>query len=390
MIVRVDAFREPWGRRYWRQTVTIMRAIRAGRARTKVAPPQGRRVDGAALRKLVDEAAAEALLVHIPINRARWTDTGLRLSAGDKVTWLAWGFVYGIKPMGIGAGPPEVLRGRVAGGAAQVSPRDTLTFRAESSGHLELASLFPGEMREDGSIATDRIPYRAMRGSLAAVVIRWLPGTDPRKALEAAASRDGSGLCAAEAARLVNPPEPPAGWHHHPLLPPTEVYEPSNSGMSADVRQTVGIVRRPAEVPLTATLRLRWAWRIDALPSELPEDTALTHDYLSVALEFDDGKDLSWHWSCALPEGLAYRCPLDHWRRRETHIVVRSGSADLGKWVEEERLVLADHQAAIGGAPPARVVRAWLISVSFFQRGEGRADYGRIELVDRDEVVRVL
>jgi hypothetical protein len=45
---------------------------------------------------------------------------------------------------------------------------------------------------------------------------------------------------------------------------------------------------------------------------------------------------------------------------------------------------------AIGGPAPARVVRAWLIAVSCFQRGEGLGEFGRIELVDGDEVVRVL
>ena len=53
------------------------------------------------------------------------------------------------------------------------------------------------------------------------------------------------------------------------------------------------------------------------------------HDYLSIALEFDDGQDLTWFWSCALPEGFSYRCPLDHWRHRETHVVVRTGTANL-------------------------------------------------------------
>jgi hypothetical protein len=177
---------------------------------------------------------------------------------------------------------------------------------------------------------------------------------------------------------------------NHPLLRPAEIYAPSERGVTAHVREAVDIVRRPAEAALTSTLRLRWSWRLDALPSELPEDTTLTHDYLSVALEFDDGQDLSWHWSCALPEGLAYRCPFDHWRRRETHVVVRSGIADLGRWVDEERPVLADHQAAIGGPAPARVVRAWLISVSFLQGSEGRGEFGRIELVDGNETVRML
>jgi Protein of unknown function (DUF3047) len=191
--------------------------------------------------------------------------------------------------------PRNVLRGRVGDGAARGSARDTLTFTADRDGQVELASVFPGELRADGSIATDRIPYRVMTGGFAAVVARWAPGTDPRGALEAAAGRDPSGLCAAEAARLANPPKPPSGWDHHPLLNEAEVYTLSDAGVTAHVREAVGIVRRPAEAPLTSTLRLRWSWRLDALPSGLPEDTALTHDYLSVALEFDDGQDLTWH-----------------------------------------------------------------------------------------------
>jgi hypothetical protein len=294
------------------------------------------------------------------------------------------------KALGIGAPPRLLLRGRVDGGALQQSARDTLTFAADRGGEVELGSLFPGEVQQDGTIATDRIPYRAMSGSLSAVVVRWAPGVEPREQLDRVASEDASGLCAAEAARLADSPEPPPGWDHHPLVGPEDVYVASPTGITAHVPQTVSIIRRPAEAPLTPTLRLRWSWSVDALPSELPEDTALTHDYLSVALEFDDGQDLTWHWSCALPEGFAYRCPLDHWRHRETHVVVRSGTAELGRWVEEERQVLADHRVAIGGPAPARVVRAWLIAVSFFQRGEGRGEFGPIELVDGDQTIRVL
>jgi DUF3047 family protein len=277
----------------------------------------------------------------------------------------------------------------VGHGAEVDGPRDTLTFTADTDGPVELRSRFPAEPREDGSFVTDRLPYRAMSGDLRAVVIRWAAGTDPRGALAAAAARDASGLCAAEVARLADPPRLPPGWDSHPMIGETEVYSASDAGITTHVRRTVGIIRRPADVPLTPTLRLRWSWRLDQLPSRLPEDTTLTHDYLSVALEFDDGQDLTWHWSAALPPGFAYRCPLEHWRHRETHIVARSGAADLGHWIDEERPVLADHQVAIGGPPPARVVSAWLISVGCFQMGEGRGEFGRIELVDGDEVVAV-
>jgi hypothetical protein len=347
-------------------------------------------VDGPALRDLLLEVAAGAQVANIPVNRPPWTSTGLQVAAGEQVTWLAWGFVYIVKPLGIGAPPRLVLRGRIDGGALQESARDTLTFTADRTGEVELASLFPGEVQQDGTIATDRIPYRAMSGSLSAVVVRWAPGVDPREQLDGVASRDSSGLCAAEAARLADPLETPPGWHHHPLVGQEEIYFPSPAGITARAPQTVGIIRRPAEAPLTPALRLRWSWKIDALPSELPEDTAITHDYLSVALEFEDGQDLTWQWSCGLPEGFAYRCPLDHWRHRETHVVVRSGTADLGRWVEEERTVLADHQVAIGGPAPSRIIRAWLIAVSLFQRGEGRGEFGRIDLVDGDQTIRVL
>src|SRR6185369_8546548 len=97
--------------------------------------------------------------------------------------------------------------------------------------------------------------------------------------------------------------------------------------------------------------------------------TKFSHDYVSIALEFDDGRDLTWHWSSTLPDGFAYPCPFDYWRKLETHIVIRSGTEDLDRWVEEERPVLSDYRAAVHQPAPARVVNAWLIAVSYVQGG---------------------
>ena len=49
----------------------------------------------------------------------------------------------------------------------------------------------------------------------------------------------------------------------------------------------------------------------------------------------------------------------------------------------------ADYARAVG-APPARIVRVWLIAVSVFQRGEGICDYADIELVDGERRLKVL
>lgn len=386
---RIHVYREARLRRTRRQTVTIARAVRAGRARVH-ATPAAPTVDGEALRNLIAEAAAEVRLVEVPVNRRPWTTTGMRAARSELVTWLAWGQAYLIRPLGLGVSPSLGLLGRVQGGAAKTSARETFTYTADRSGPIELGARFPGELQKDGSITVDRLPYRVMRGGFTAVVARWGRATDPKTALQTLAARDPSGLCAAEATRMEAPPHPPQGWEHHPLLGREDVYRASPNGISADCRHSNAIIRHTANAALTPTLRLRWSWRVNELPSQLPEDTQLTHDYLSVALEFDDGRDLTWQWSCALPEGFAYPCPLEHWRHRETHVVVRSGSADLGRWLEDERAVLADHRAAIGGRVPARVVRAWLLAGSLFQAGVARAEFGRMDLVDGERIIRVL
>jgi hypothetical protein len=310
--------------------------------------------------------------------------------AGDDISWLAWGSPHLMWPKGVALRPRLALRARVDDGAAQESARETMTFRADRAGELRLGSAYPGELQPNGTITTDRIPYRAMSGTLSAVVARWASGSDPQRALASIANRDPTGLCAAEAARIADPPAPPAGWDNHPLTGREEAFFPSGSGITINADWTSAIIRHPAEMPLTPTLRLRWSWRVDALPSRLPEDTPLTHDYLSVALEFDDGQDLTWYWSWCLPEGLSYRCPLPHWRRRETHIVVRSGTTDLGRAVHQDRPVLADHKAAIGGRVPSRVVRAWLIAQTVPQASHAVGEFTRIELTDGAQRLCVL
>lgn len=384
----MEVYREGRVRRTRRQAVTVARAIRAGRARARTSPAAAT-VDGEELRSLLAEAAAEARLVTVPVNRRPWTAAALRVRTGEAVTWLAWGHAYLLRALGVGVGPSFGLFGRVQGGTPQISARDTFTFTADRDGAIEFGSRLPGELQEDGSIAVDRVPYAVMRDGFTAVVARWGDERDPGGALQALGARDPSGLCALEAARIAQPPLAPQGWEHHPLIAREDVYRTSPKGIAADCRHSNAIIRREVDAPLTATLRLRWSWRVDELPSQLPEDTLLTHDYLSVALEFDDGRDLTWQWSCALPQGFAYPCPLEHWRRRETHVVVRTGDADVGRWVDDERPVLADHQAAIGGRAPARVVRAWLLAGSLFQGGTARAEFGTLELVDGDRVLRV-
>jgi Protein of unknown function (DUF3047) len=109
---------------------------------------------------------------------------------------------------------------------------------------------------------------------------------------------------------------------------------------------------------------------------------------VSLAVEFDNGQDLTYLWSAALDPEFSYRCPISSWRNRETHLVIRSGSGQLGRWINEEREVWRDYERAVG-TPPARIVAVWLIAVSIFQHGAARAEYRNIELCRGSEVLRV-
>jgi hypothetical protein len=100
------------------------------------------------------------------------------------VSWLAWGSLHLVRPLAVALRPRLALRGRVDDGVPQEGAGDTVTFRADRTGELRLGSVYPGELQADGTIAIDRIPYRAMAGTLSAVVARWAPGTDPQRVLE--------------------------------------------------------------------------------------------------------------------------------------------------------------------------------------------------------------
>lgn len=243
----------------------------------------------------------------------------------------------------------------------------------------------------DGSIGIDPSAYAMMTGTTAVVVVRWTGGADVAACLRRlAAIGDFEGCLAGEAQRLERDPGlPPAGWEHHWLLGPSEVYERRGDSIAASTCGDAAIICHAADTALTEDTILSWEWKVDQLPSAHAENTLATHDYLSIAVEFDDGQDLTYYWSAALDVGTSYRCPLPHWSERETHLVVRKGLDRLGRWTPESRHVLADHRAAIGGPTPARVVRVWLIAVSCMQRRPGRCQYRNIVLGDKQACLRL-
>lgn len=332
----------------------------------------------------------EYRFVRVPANEPPWLDTGLDLAEGEQVTWFAIGRTYLSRALDVWAGPHFQLWARVgADGTIFRGVRDSHSFAAPRSGRLFLASYFPGEWAHPtGRLATDPALYQKVSGGMLVLLLRWAEGVAPRDGV-ATLARDGDahGLLARELDRLDAPVVSPEGWRHLWFLGPSEVFRaaPGADGqpcIHCDTEADVAILQKDAPVALAPGTRLRWRWKVDALPSDLPEDTIPTHDYLSIAVEFANGQDLTYYWSARLAPGTIYRCPLPTWTARETHWVLRSGSDGLGSWHAEERPLLDDYRAAIGGEVPERIVRVWLIAVSVFQRRRGRCAWADVTLGD--------
>lgn len=341
-------------------------------------------------------AAAQAF--HwLPATEPPWHDTGMDLEPGDSVTLFADGRVFLSRALDLWVGPAFQLWCRVGEhGPVFRGTRTTHTFTARARGRLWLASYFPGEWADpSGRLRTSRGEYARVSGGMSVLTLRWERDTDVH-ALFRGFARDTRvpGLVLAEAERFDQPVPTPEHWEYLWFVGPAEIYRSSSTAdgrpaICCHTHGDIGILRREARIPLAPGTRLHWSWRVDELPIDLAENTLPSHDYVSIAVEFDDGQDLTYYWSAALPEGTVYRCPLPTWRDKETHVVVRSGSAQLGRWLDEERDLYADYARILGG-PAREVVRVWLIANSLFQRGHGRCEYASIRLVTNEGTLAVL
>ncbi len=333
-------------------------------------------------------------LVHLPADRPPWTGTGLHMAAGTEYSLFAGGRVHWSphRPTLYG-GPRHHLWARLSpGGRIVNSTGDSGTFVADVDGELELCIYMGMWKNEHGDLATPTSLYRHLSGGLDVLAVVWQDGA--AVALERAAAVGAPPFIGTELERLKSAPSVPVGWSYLLETGQASIFAdavgPSGEPtIAVDSRDDQGIVCKAVEAALTPQTRLRWRWRVTEHPSELAEDRAQTHDYVSVATEFDNGRDLTWIWSSRLPPGTHFHCPVRAWTERETHWVVRSGRADLGLWCTEEREVYADVRSAMG-EPPSHIVRVWLIAVSSFQHGTARAEFSDIVLSDGGSTLRVL
>ena len=333
--------------------------------------------------------------VDVQAERPPWTDSGIEIAPGDRLSVFCAGRATIRKHPEAWVGAHFGLWLRIGEDAKMFrTPRGSLTFTAEQSGRLYLSNVFPGEWLDGyGRMANAAVLENSAAGGFIVLVIRWRK--DAPDGLRALAQRPGAAasLAKEELQRMLNPVAVPQGWGYLPSLGDAGVFSRVDTADGAVIRcrcdSDATILQKSVEQPFTPDTRVRWSWKIDSLPSARAEESLVTHDYLSLAVEFDNGKDLTYLWSAALEPERIFQCPVASWRNRETHIAIRSGSEGLGRWIAEERDLWRDYKAAIG-SPPTRIVGVWLIAASVFQHGQGLCEYRDIELAAASGVTRVL
>jgi hypothetical protein len=310
-----------------------------------------------------------------------WKDLGISVARGQEVTFLLGGRVWLSREHDLWVEPGVAFHVRIRGTRAMFNPMtNTGTMTAAADGPLEMARSVVEFENDAGGLAVPKDAYVKAEARIYGLALVWR-GRALTGLTSLLGSGDVGGIIGSELARLESYRKLPASWHNFFMLGggPAIFNDIGNGAIACTPLKNAGILQRPVGLELKPQTRLSWRWIVEELPSLLPEDQLTSHDYLSIAAEFDDGQDLTYFWSSSLPVGKAFRCPIPRWTPLESHMVVRSGLADLGKWVSDERDIHADYKMHIGGSAKS-VVNVWLLGVSLFQRRSGSCRFADMQI----------
>lgn len=373
--------------------------VTARRLRHELAPAPNSAAFAEALQALLQRAPKGVVLetrcLNLPAQQPPWVGSGMMLEAGDEVSYFLAGRTYANRALDIWLEPGLQIWSRVgAKGEVFRGTRSSHSFCVKQAGELFFGNYFPNDWADrSGSRKLSDAVYSKVSGDLHVIAVRWA-GAALAGLKQLVRKGDYQGCFEQEITRLEQGDTTPPGWNYLWHVGPAEIYQrgtrpEGGACIHCRTRGDVGILQYPVELGLQPGTELSWSWCVSELPSDLREDTVPSHDYLSIAVEFDNGRDITYYWSSTLAAGTGYDCPLPNWHGKEYHVVVRSGNAGLKEWLQERRDLYADYQHYMG-EPPSRVVKVWLIANSIFQRKPGTCDYADIVLHHADGDVRVL
>ena len=323
-----------------------------------------------------------------------WVESEMNLAAGDQVSCFAEGRVYVNTLLDIQCPLSLQIWSKVGDGDIFRGTQNSQSFVAANAGILQFGNYFPNDWQTpQGDRQQDDKVYASSSGEALILIIRWaVPFLEGLQNLLEVG--DYNNRVQAEISRIERGSTTPDGWNYLWNIGPADIYQESKTAQGeacihCHTHGDTGILQKKVDLPLLENSEISWRWCIDQLPSPMREDSLPTHDYLSIAVEFDNGRDITYYWSSKLAVGTGYDCPLPNWKGKEYHVAIRSGAQGLGEWQEERRNLFSDYQKYMG-EPPARIVKVWLIANSVFQRNTGVCDYSNIVLHQGEDGFHVL
>lgn len=328
-----------------------------------------------------DDELEKYQLIELDSNDMPWKDINLTLKKGQQVTFLLGGRVWFSKEHDIWLEPGTSFNARSKGKRPLYNPmNNTGTMIASHDGPIEIARGMAEWNNEDGDLWTPEKDYKKVIVKIYGIALVW-KGEALKGLKSLYANGDVGGVIGAEIGRLESNRKLPEGWKNFYAATPGPLIfnDLGNGEIGVQAQKNAGILQRDVDIELKPGVKLNWRWIIDELPSIQKENQLLTHDYLSIGAEYDDGQDLTYLWSHSLPVGEVFRCPFPRWTPVETHMIIKSGTKEIGNWFNEERDLFADYHTHIGG-PAKKIKRVWLLGVSLFQRRHGACRFADIRL----------
>jgi hypothetical protein len=319
--------------------------------------------------------------VSLTSTQEQWLPTGLQVKAGVPLTVFGFGAIE-FDAIRLESRHLVWIRIGEDGDLIQLAS-DQFTVEPDRSGELYLTIPPLGMYWESpaGKFPEDLSDLPAYPIAMDFIAVQW--SDNPAKILQRLTQADDDAFSLA-LQTLNNPKALPGGFSFLWYLGQSEVFERfddgERSGVHGYANYDYGIIKKEVDLPLTADSKIGFDWLYTTLPPHGPETEARYHDYLSIAVEFENGQDITWMWSRFLAIEEGFRCPLDWWDERETHVVLQSGTEGLGEWYSHKRNILEDYVAHIGGEVPERIVGVWFIATSL-SGTPGDAKFSNVSLM---------
>ena len=125
-----------------------------------------------------------------------------------------------------------------------------------------------------------------------------------------------------------------------------------------------------------------WRWRVTEFPKGSNEKGGLNDSAAGVYVVFPNRwfvpESIKYVWSDVLPVGTVIQRH-DHFPM----LVIRSGRADIGKWITEERNVYDDYKKLFDGRTPSDPVAFGMLTDANDTKSEAIADYDDFKAIEK-------